>query len=701
MVTGPAESMTDASATAGWRAEGVPPEPLPPEVLDLFPGLPVRLVEAFVLVAPALPVAGSVTIAAPAAADGLVLVVLRPGAVPETVARKDVVREAGGGRLGAFGVFRVSVGTHDGGTRLLLLAVRPRVLAEAGPPKGASADMAAPPAAAPPPPARPPTAAPRLPRAAPAPPAHAPAAPPAAAPRTAPRAAPAPPTRSAAPPPHVPAWVSADMPSALRPRARAAITVRISRTELGPLPGSVHAARPLLAAIAGQPLRLKLHRHNLEVVPGTPDRFDDVPFPEDSEVVERRFEVIAGDVGPAEATVVVKQGTSVYSLAEVSLVVDVTEDPPPDPEPAREDAWTSGPDPRMAGAPVLRVDEDVFGDVWRFEFDLELGDNLPRHYESAPAVPKAAFLDALFARIDASWKDPAGPDGFGTRLAQLGSDLAAQLLPEDLRADLNAAWDRIGGLALLSTEASVPWELAQLGDPAAPRYLGETGLGRWAYRVVHPHRLRARAGRRRYLCPSYTGELALSQTAREAEFLAGLGATAIEPGDSASLSSLLRGGGFDLLHFGGHGTSDAEGQRLLLAAVAGAAGAEAAVAGAAYPAASLAADYPQRRPDPDAEPGPVVVLNACGLAQGARTGADAFAAAFLAGGAGAFVGCLWSVGDRPALAFAETFYSALRDGRTVSEAVRAARAKARAEGDASWLAYTAYAHPLATVDFSP
>lgn len=671
MVTGPAEPLADASASGGWRVERIPPEPLPPEVLDLFPDVPVRLAEAFVLLAPAAPGPGSATVAAPFPDSSLVLVVLRPGGTPELVSAQI---DHGFGEP-AVGVFRIRLGKHDGGTRLLLLAVRPEVLAKA-PASGRMGPLPAAPA--------------------PLPDGAAVVPPPNGATRPSPGVVTLPRSRSASPP-HVPAWVAADMPSTLRPEARATVTVRISRTELTALPDSAHAARPLLAAVPGEPLRLKLHRRNLQVVPGTPDRFDDVPFPEEAEVVERAFEVIAGAPGPAEATVVVKQGTSVYSLAEVTLVVEVTDAPPADPPPAEADAWTTAPDPRMAGTPVLRIDEDVFGDSWRFEFDLELGDGLPRHYESAPAMSKAAFLDALFARIDDSWRDAGGTDGFASRLAQLGTELADALLPADLVADLTWAWEQIDALALLSTEASVPWELAQLGEPSAPRYLGETGLGRWAYSVVHPHRLRARAGRCRYLCPSYTGELALTQTVREAEFLSTLGASAIEPGDAASLSSLLRAGGFDLLHFAGHGASDAEGQRLLLAAVAEAG----AAALPAYPASSLTADFPRRRPDPKAEPGPVVVLNACGLAQGARTGADAFASAFLAGGAGAFVGCMWSVGDRPALAFAETFYSALRSGKTVCEAVKAARQKARAEGDASWLAYTAYAHPLATVEFSP
>ena len=58
---------------------------------------------------------------------------------------------------------------------------------------------------------------------------------------------------------------------------------------------------------------------------------------------------------------------------------------------------------------------------------------------------------------------------------------------------------------------------------------------------------------------------------------------------------------------------------------------------------------------------------------------------------------LWSVGDTPARGFIETFYESLRDGKNVSEATTAGRTKARADGDATWLAYAVYGHPLAAL----
>ena len=63
------------------------------------------------------------------------------------------------------------------------------------------------------------------------------------------------------------------------------------------------------------------------------------------------------------------------------------------------------------------------------------------------------------------------------------------------------------------------------------------------------------------------------------------------------------------------------------------------------------------------------------------------------GGAGAFIGTLWSVGDRPARIFSETLYSELLNSSNLAEATRKAREASRNAGDATWLAYVVYGHP--------
>ena len=152
-------------------------------------------------------------------------------------------------------------------------------------------------------------------------------------------------------------------------------------------------------------------------------------------------------------------------------------------------------------------------------------------------------------------------------------------------------------------------------------------------------------------------------------------------------------GAFDLLHFAGHGAADSSAiseARLLL---------QGRIEDGQYIEASLSTTTVDTRADLTAADGtrPIVVLNALQAGRlGYRlTGIGGFAEGFLKGGAGAFVGTQWSVGDAPARVFTETFYRRLLAGDTVARATVAARERARADGDATWLAYAVYAHPHA------
>jgi CHAT domain-containing protein len=94
---------------------------------------------------------------------------------------------------------------------------------------------------------------------------------------------------------------------------------------------------------------------------------------------------------------------------------------------------------------------------------------------------------------------------------------------------------------------------------------------------------------------------------------------------------------------------------------------------------------------------PLIFLNACQIGKTGRTlnGTGGMAEAFIRRGAGLFVGTLWSIGDRTALGFSSEFYERLKAGANVTEAVRAAREKAKAANEPTWLAYTVYGHPYA------
>jgi hypothetical protein len=99
---------------------------------------------------------------------------------------------------------------------------------------------------------------------------------------------------------------------------------------------------------------------------------------------------------------------------------------------------------------------------------------------------------------------------------------------------------------------------------------------------------------------------------------------------------------------------------------------------------------------------PLVFLNACRASQQtwSLTQLGGWAAAW-AGRCrcGVFAGPLWSVTDEPAWIFARTLYDQLEAGRTLGQAVQAARARTREHTpeDPTWLAYSVYAHPNARV----
>ena len=96
---------------------------------------------------------------------------------------------------------------------------------------------------------------------------------------------------------------------------------------------------------------------------------------------------------------------------------------------------------------------------------------------------------------------------------------------------------------------------------------------------------------------------------------------------------------------------------------------------------------------------PLVFLNACQLGHGALSLTDigGWAAQFLRAGAAAFIGAYWSVYDQAAHDFARAFYGRLLAGLSIGQAAQEARAAIKPLGDPTWLAYTVFADPLATV----
>lgn len=96
---------------------------------------------------------------------------------------------------------------------------------------------------------------------------------------------------------------------------------------------------------------------------------------------------------------------------------------------------------------------------------------------------------------------------------------------------------------------------------------------------------------------------------------------------------------------------------------------------------------------------PGFVLNIChgGRQTWGLTQLDGWANVLLGAGAGLVAAPRWAVTDRQALAFAQSFYRHLLGNMSVAQAVYEARRAAFAAGDPTWLAYSVYAHPNATL----
>ena len=96
---------------------------------------------------------------------------------------------------------------------------------------------------------------------------------------------------------------------------------------------------------------------------------------------------------------------------------------------------------------------------------------------------------------------------------------------------------------------------------------------------------------------------------------------------------------------------------------------------------------------------PVVFFNACQIGRSALSLTDigGWARQFLRAGAGAFIGAYWSIYDQPAYDFAQELYSRLLSSVPIGRAVQEARTTIKPAGDPTWLAYTVFADPLATV----
>jgi hypothetical protein len=271
------------------------------------------------------------------------------------------------------------------------------------------------------------------------------------------------------------------------------------------------------------------------------------------------------------------------------------------------------------------------------------------------------------------------------RLRNLGAQLWADLIPQEIRRQFWAQADRIRSFTIYSDVDVVPWELLYPidGDNDNGFLVEQFPVVRRVYGEARVRELRL--GRAAYVVPPGGPATAMEEVRA---VRSRLGTFVRDLGIVDRLDSLI--GLFDdapnVLHFAGH--THVVGQR----------GTEITLAGGSLRPVDLTAQTLKRGL---ATASTLVFFNAC-RAEDETLGfvqmAD-WASRFMAAGAGAFLGPLWPVRASSARAFADAFYQALvSEGATLGAATqRARRSIAADDGDPAWLAYTVYGDPSATV----
>lgn len=419
------------------------------------------------------------------------------------------------------------------------------------------------------------------------------------------------------------------------------------------------------------------------------------------------FNVKATDEGPGEIDVVVRQGQVPLVVMKIEPVV-VRKPTDRVNTLAKVEAQVADA-PRLKG-PIneLSIWEQLSQGETKLKFQFRSPDlNIRESAESKPIQGGIeAYVAGVYDNIEQRWNSrDHTPETFTKDLKAIGMSMFEELVPDKIRTQLWSHRDRINSIQVLSDEPYVPWEIVHLKGPDQDTkedwFLGQMGLVRWLENLENngfgPEHLDITKALG--LIPEYPPDTdwELSQPTLEFGYLEDKFGASRLPSTRADVDAILETpGNFDLLHYAGHGEAPTGGTidaALILAVRADGNRwvTEELDSTTVAQLANLASNGTR----------PMVVLNACQLGRMQRRlgGTGGFAKAFLNRGAGVFVSSLWAVGDEPARDFVEGMYDSLSAGDMIFEAVNKARETARNAGDFTWLAYTVYANPHATVSF--
>jgi len=531
---------------------------------------------------------------------------------------------------------------------------------------------------------------------------------------TSPPREPEPPAAAAAPkiepaPSRASCYFAAEMEPHPALRKRIAVAVTVSREKIDLAKSLTSATSDAVKVDTKRSIVIEvIARRNCRVVG---DSIAEVDVPDDMHPEQLRFFVEGETEGAADLLVEARQGARIlasFTLAPIFIDAETTV--------LRRSQMASTVAEDAEQPAVLRIYEIIEGGKVTLRFDLACA-NPNIAVSEARTLPSGfsrdLYVAGIFKNVENAWLAADRVyDQFLARLQANGVVMARALLPDRIRDALWRHRAAIRAIQVISEEPFIPWELLYVNDPksdpAGKGFLAEWGLVRWLHNTPWPGaHLRMRDERVHYVIPDYLDPgYRLKGATEEREMLAKLfGHPQQVTAESMSVTEFLqnRAEDCDVLHFACHG--EAEQQAVM--------NADLLMTGTqidgVFTTDRLSADQVKTsvRFAPTG-PNQMVFINACqtgrggsGISGGVAGFVDAFLRPFSELGAGALVGAHWSVDDKLAYSFAQAFYRALKEGKTLVEAAAAAREAAKDRRDLTWLAYTVYGNPFARIADRP
>ena len=367
---------------------------------------------------------------------------------------------------------------------------------------------------------------------------------------------------------NVGAWTDAELELA----QAATLTVSLAREEIELPAGATGGLAAIAAADPARPLIvMAIGRKNLKI---TGKSTQSVAVPAVGEATELYFGIEGTTLGDAQIDVIVRQTEA--PLARITLKPKVVRQVATG---ARAEGANVVAPEAVPGPPrhQLYISEIQDGNATRYHFHLELlRPGEPPEPVEADSDPlrgdKSDYVSALYRRIEDMWGDSRDKiDEFARKIRAEGGSLWDELIPEPIQRHLWANRESIGFIQVYSDEPFIPWELIHMKEPgkrtlpAESWFLAELGVVRWILSdddsvcTRAPARLRVRTGKVNAIIPEYPSASGwqLQSTQIELDSLKTIFGSVdrIEATFSSVIDSLTTGG-FDLLHYAGHGVGD-------------------------------------------------------------------------------------------------------------------------------------------------